>query len=158
VIEPLQKSDEIKQQWFFGNSTHVVDLAFYLGGTPKELSAYTSGSLPWHKRAAVFSGAGISVNGALFSYSADWTAPGRWGVEILTRKHRLILRPLEQLKAQNLGEVAIADIEIDDSLDREYKPGLYREVQAFLGMSPKEDMVLLREQSDVLEWYEKIIK
>ncbi len=28
---------EVKANWFLGNSSHVVDLAFFLGGKPKEL-------------------------------------------------------------------------------------------------------------------------
>jgi len=156
VIEPLKKSVEIKQQWFFANSTHVVDLAFFLGGDPVELSAYTSGSLSWHSRAAVFSGAGVSDIGALFSYSADWTAPGRWGVEILTKKHRLIFRPLEQLRIQNIGEVAITNVEIDDELDKRFKPGLYREVGDFLGTADGK-LMTLSEQCKALLWYEAIL-
>jgi predicted dehydrogenase len=157
VIEPLEKSAGIKQQWFLANSTHVVDLAFYLGGIPEKLSAYTAGSLPWHSRAAVFSGAGVSAAGALFSYAADWTAPGRWGVELMTRKRRLIFRPLEQLKAQAIGSVAVEDVEIDDALDRAFKPGLYREVSAFTG-AERDGLMSLREQCDVLPVYEAILE
>jgi len=36
-IEPLIKGKGVKERWFLGNSTHVVDLAFYLGGKPKEI-------------------------------------------------------------------------------------------------------------------------
>ena len=37
-IEKLNKVPGIKENWFLGNSTHVVDLAFYLGGKPKQIS------------------------------------------------------------------------------------------------------------------------
>ena len=50
-----------------------------------------------------FSGAGISISGALFSYQANWQSAGRWSVEILTKKNRLILCPLEELKVQKRG-------------------------------------------------------
>ena len=132
VIKDLKKSEEEKKRWFVANSTHVVDLAFYLGGTPKSIECFTSGGLDWHPSASVFSGAGITDTGALFSYHANWAAPGRWGVKVLTAKHRLILRPLEELQVQNLGSINIEKVELDDKLDKQYKPGLYRETESFL--------------------------
>jgi len=38
-IEPLKKVEGVKESWFLGNSTHVVDLAFHLGGVPKKISS-----------------------------------------------------------------------------------------------------------------------
>lgn len=132
VIEGLQKAPGVKENWFYVNSTHVVDLAFLLGGKPKHIKSFTSRGISWHPNASVFTGAGVSENGALFSYHANWEAPGRWGVEILTRKHRLILRPLEKLQVQNIGSVVVESVSIDDEIDVKFKPGLYREVKAFL--------------------------
>lgn len=132
VIEKLVKAQGVKENWFLGNSTHVVDLAFYLGGKPKEISGYTIGGLDWHPKASVFTGAGITENGALFSYQANWESPGRWGVEILTKKHRLILRPLEKLQIQNIGSVNIEFVELDCELDKQYKPGLYLQTEYFI--------------------------
>ena len=37
-IEKLDKKPEVFSSWFLGNTTHVADLAFYLGGKPVELS------------------------------------------------------------------------------------------------------------------------
>ena len=83
----------------------MVDLAFNLGGIPKELSSFTAGSLDWHPSAAVFSGAGISENGAPFNYRANWESAGRWGVEVLTKEHKLILRPMEKLQIQTCAQL-----------------------------------------------------
>jgi predicted dehydrogenase len=131
VIEKI--ADEIaKKEWFFANSTHVIDMAFFLGGTPKRLASFSAGGLKWHPTASVFSGAGESRSGALFSYHADWEGPGRWWVELVTRKNRYIFRPLEKLQVQALGSVAIQECEIDDRLDKEFKPGLYRQAEEFL--------------------------
>lgn len=131
VIEKLNKPEADLQNWFYANSTHVVDLAFFLGGIPAEWNAFAGGKLSWHTP-AVFAGAGITDNGALFSYQANWAAPGRWGVELLTAKHRLYLRPMEQLQIQEIGSVAINPVAIDDALDKQYKPGFYLETKAFL--------------------------
>ncbi|MFX1383491.1 MAG: Gfo/Idh/MocA family oxidoreductase [Promethearchaeota archaeon] len=126
------KDKSIKERWLLHNSTHVIDLAFYLGGVPDKIDCYTSGGFEWHPAGSAFVGAGITKRGILFSYHSNWDAPGRWWVEILTNQRRLIFRPLEQLKAQKRGSVAIDDIKIDDRLDIEFKPGLFRQVEAFL--------------------------
>jgi len=123
VIETLEKPKKVFENWFLANSTHVVDLAFFLGGKPKEICSYTSGGLKWHKSSSIFAGAGISESGALFSYQANWAAPGRWSVEVLTKKHRLIFRPMEKLQIQNIGSVATEEAEMDYSMDDKYKPG-----------------------------------
>lgn len=88
--------------------------------------------LSWYSGPTNFSGAGVTDSGALFNYAANWCAPGRWGVELLTDKHRLYLRPMEQLHIQQLGSVKIDKVEIDDSLDQQFKPGLYHQVECFL--------------------------
>ena len=131
VIETLDYSHNIFNNWFFANSTHVVDLAFFLGGEPQEISCFSAGELSWHKP-AVFSGAGITNKGALFSYQANWNAPGRWVVEVLTTKHRLYFKPMETLQIQEKGSVAIKPVEIDNQLDIDFKPGFYLQTKAFV--------------------------
>ena len=150
------KKDEIeKERWFLSNSSHVADLAFFLGGKPSSLSSYTSGSLKWHNSGAVFCGSGVTENGALYSYSANWDGPGRWGVDLQTKDTRLILRPLEKLQIQKKGSVAIEMADIDDSYDIDFKPGLYRMVNAFLG-NDKSSLCTLEEQIKAFDYYTKI--
>jgi len=156
VIEGLQKAPGVKEHWFLANSTHVVDLAFFLGGKPKKITSFISGGTSWHPSASVFTGAGVSEIGALFSYHANWEAPGRWGVEILTKKHRLILRPLEKLQIQNIGSVAIDAVEINDEFDLKFKPGLYRTVEAFFE-SKDNALARISDQMYNLIFYNKII-
>lgn len=131
VIQNLNKPKDDLENWMYANSSHVIDLAFFLGGNPVQMNCFTAGELSWHKPVA-FAGAGVTDNGSLFNYAANWAAPGRWGVEILTSKHRIYLRPMEQLHIQNLGSVAINPVEIDDHLDKEFKPGFYLETKAFV--------------------------
>jgi len=132
LIGNIGKAADIKENWLLANSSHVLDLAFFLCGSPKEISCYVAGKLDWHPSGSVFTGAGISKSGALFSYQADWGAPGRWSVEVLTREHRLIFRPLEKLQVQKIGEIATNEVAISDDLDRKFKPGLFRQVRAFV--------------------------
>jgi predicted dehydrogenase len=153
VIEPLKKLREVKDKWFLANSSHVVDLAFYIGGRPSTIQCNISGRLKWHPSASVFSGSGITQRGALFSYHANWEAPGRWGVEFLTKKHRLILRPLEILYIQSLGETESSRILIDDVLDQEFKPGLYRQVQDFVRNETHDLCSIYEHYSNVKTYY-----
>ena len=156
VISPLKKGEGEKEKWFLGNSTHVVDLAFYLGGSPKDLSSYTSGGLDWHPSASIFCGAGISNLGALFSYTANWESAGRWGVEILTKDHKLILRPLEKLRIQKRGSITANFVEdINYSLDDKFKPGLYIQTEKFLKNKFRE-MCSIREQAEAVKTYNRM--
>lgn len=131
VIEIADIDTKVKNAWVLANSSHVIDLAFFLGGIPKDISSYTNGGLPWHPRASAFVGAGNTKLGALFSYQANWLAPGRWGVEIMTPNTRLIFRPIEELHIQKHRSVAITKVKLDDDYDIRFKPGLYRQVEAF---------------------------
>lgn len=154
-IVDLEKAPGIKENWLLANSSHVIDLAFFLGGKPKTMTCYKAGALDWHPSGSIYAGAGISERGALFSYQANWEAPGRWGVEILTRKHRLIFRPLEKLQIQNIGSVAIQEVSLDDDLDSRFKPGLYLQVQAFLnGNYP--DLISIADHFSNVEHYQMI--
>lgn len=131
-IEPLPKAEGVKKNWFFANSTHVVDLAFYLAGKPKNWKSFSkSGKLNWHDKTN-FVGAGETEKGVLFSYISNWESAGRWGVELLTKNRRIYLKPMENLHVQQKGSIQVAEHEIDLSLDQNFKPGLYKQVEAFI--------------------------
>lgn len=132
TITPLHLASETKQNWMYSNSSHVSDLAFYLCGLPAEMAAFHGGGLEWHTNSARFSGAGVTEQGVFFSYHADWEAPGRWGVEVMTRKRRFIFRPMERLQIMPIASTAVEMVPLDYSLDQEYKPGLFLQTQAFL--------------------------
>ena len=131
VIENTEHPVEVKRNWMTANSSHVIDLAFFMGGEPVQMSSYTAGELNWHKPSC-FVGAGVTKKGVLFNYQANWNSPGRWAVEIQTPRHRIYLRPMEQLQLQDKGSVKVYPVDIDDHLDKEFKPGFYLETKAFL--------------------------
>lgn len=155
-IAPLVKAPGVKENWFLQNSTHVVDMAFFLAGTPTKLYSVTRGSLTWHNNGAIFTGCGETDKQALFSYHADWKGPGRWGIELVTKKHKLFFRPLEKLQAQDLGSFEIHDVKIDDDLDTKFKPGLYKQVQSFFGK--KDGLCTIEEQVENLKYYRQILE
>jgi predicted dehydrogenase len=143
---------------FLSNSTHVIDLAFFLGGNPREMSCYSK--IESHQfdddASRIFAGAGVSVSNAFFSYQANWTSPGRWNVEVLTSKHRLIFRPMEQLHIQKMKSVVIEKVDIDDALDMLYKPGLYRELEAFFSHNSGDRFLTIHDQIRQCAFYKRI--
>lgn len=145
----------VKEEWLWHNSTHVMDLAFYLGGFPEKISSFKAGTLDWHPRGAKYSGAGTTKDGALFSYMANWAAPGRWVVEVLTSQRRFIFKPLEKLQVQKIGSVAVEEFPIENEKDLNFKPGLYNQVQFFLE-NKESELVTLQQQKKNLHWYKAI--
>lgn len=156
VVEKVPQSAKIKREWFLQNSTHVIDMAFFMAGWPQKISALKSGGLKWHPAGAVYAGSGLTDKNALFSYHANWKSAGRWSIEVATSKTKLIFRPLEKLQIQNYGSMAIEEYPLDDKLDIDFKPGLYKQVGSFLGN--KKFLPTIEEQVNHLKYYEKIKK
>jgi predicted dehydrogenase len=146
VVTSVSNKD-VLASWFYANSTHVIDLAFFLGGRPSKLVSFVSGGLPWHPKGSVFAGSGVTEEQALFSYSANWEAPGRWGLEIMTKTHRLIFRPFEKLHVQKHSSVSIEPIEYDVSLDLNFKPGLFLQTRNFLEGGSHKNFVTIQEHA-----------
>jgi predicted dehydrogenase len=154
-IRELEGKKDIKAVWFLANSTHVIDLVFHLCGCPEDWQSWSSGSLEWHPASARFSGAGITDQNVLFSYFADWEAPGRMGLEVMTRKNRLIFRPIEQLQITRIGSVNVEPIVLDNKIDQDFKPGLYFQTKSFL-LKDRTHFCTLEDQVKHTEFYEKM--
>ena len=156
VIEQSDNPDEVKKNWMTANSSHVIDLAFFVGGEPKEMTCYTAGILSWHKPSR-FVGAGVTTKGVLFNYQANWESPGRWAVEFQTPLHRIYLKPMEQLQLQDKGSVKVYPVEIDGHLDKEFKPGFYLETKAFLEAINNNLCSIKQQNEHVNNIYNKIL-
>ena len=156
-IDSSKKLQAVLNNWFFANSTHVVDLAFHFAGKPTIWSAYSkSGNLEWHDK-TIFSGAGVTNKGVVFSYLSHWESAGRWGIELLTPKNRIYLKPLEGILIQQKGSVTLKNHVFDDSIDHEYKPGLFRQVEAFLNGDTSR-FINIQEQLEMsVDVYSKIL-
>ncbi|MDO4189451.1 MAG: Gfo/Idh/MocA family oxidoreductase [Lachnospiraceae bacterium] len=157
LIENDLHSVDIKQKWFLMNSSHVVDLVFYFAGMPEKIYALNAGALHWHDSSSRFAGCGVTKRGIMFSYNANWEAPGRWSVEILTNKHRLYLRPMEQLYIQERGSVLLNEIFLEkEPKEKECKEGLYKEVECFINKTDDGRFCSLQEQLSAMDIYEMI--
>jgi len=90
-------SAQILSRWGIANSSHVLSMAFYLIGFPKEMKCYQKNGFLWHKTGSIFVGSGISKRDIPFSYHADWNSSGTWSIEVMTKKRSYRLKPLEYL-------------------------------------------------------------
>lgn len=148
ILAATHIADATKANWFLANSSHVADLAFFLGGRPREMFSFKSGGCHWHPSGTIFTGAGVADTGALFSYCANWDAPGRWGLEIMTKNHRLIFKPMEKLQIQKQKSLAVEPVDLDYSLDTEFKPGLYLQTKYFLEDIKHPNFIEITRQSE----------
>jgi predicted dehydrogenase len=157
-IESLQKDRRVKENWLFANSSHVIDLAFFLSGQPVSLKARAQGYLSWHPAGSQFVGHGRLNGGGVFSYHADWGAPGSWSIEAMTKRHRLILRPLESLKLQPLGSFDIQNVVYDKTEnERNIKLGLREMLEIFCKNKTDINLPTLQEQAEHFKLYESIL-
>ncbi len=148
-------SKDVQEKWLHANSSHVIDLAFFLAGEPDNYVFYSGRNSNGQKD--VFVGSGITKNKVFFSYSSNWDAPGRWGIELMTDKHRIYLRPMEKVSIQELNSVMITELSIDDKLDIEYKPGIYLEVKDFLSDKPTNKLKTIKEQVESIKLYDEML-
>jgi len=150
-----QYTPEELERFVLCNSSHVPDTVFYLAGKPKVLNCETAGSLDWHPAASIFQGSGITEQGVLISYNANWESAGRWSIEVCLPGEKLILRPLEKLHVQHTGSLDIIEYKLENEhIDLDYKAGLYEEVKSFL--TKQNDLCTIAEQVQNFEWLYKI--
>jgi predicted dehydrogenase len=156
-VKGFNKTPFQLDNWFIGNSTHVVDTAFFFGGKPKEISSFVTSHLDWHKKGSIYAGSGITDKNILFSYHANWQAPGSWKLELLTNKNRYIFRPFEKLHVQQLKSMAIEKVDINDELDIQFKPGLFEQTRSFLFNTDfKPRLLAAKKAAEMMVIYEKM--
>ncbi len=157
TIDPNIYDSEALKKWIISNSSHVIDTAFSLIGIPKELNAFVGGkdAITWHPSGSIFTGSGISENDIPFTYHSNWEGPGRWAIEISTRKRRFYLKPMEKLQQQIKGSVQITDFEIEDQLDQEFKAGLFLQTKSFLNLDHS-NTIDIAQQIKTLSFYNLI--
>jgi hypothetical protein len=154
-VSKLELSNSVKNLWIIANSSHVLDLVFFMCGVPTTLNSSVSGHIDWHPSGSKFAGVGFINSHILFSYFADWESPGRWGIELNTKKHKFILQPLEELKIMDLQSFEIKKVKLNDYYDKTYKPGIYAQTLNFMRNSST-NMCTLDEQINQYKLFSKI--
>lgn len=119
------------ERWGIANSLHVISMAHDLIGLPKEMQTYRFGKLDWHPSGDRFVGAGITHENIPFSYHADWSSAGRWGIEIMTAQNAYRLIPLEKLYRCKKGTFNWEPVEITAAFS-DVKQGVAEEVAIML--------------------------
>lgn len=157
LIKDSNKTIATKQNWLVANSSHVIDMFISLCGIPKDICSFKAGFLDWHNNSSIFTGAGITNKGIPFSYHANWESAGGWGLEVFTKKRKLIFRPLERLKQLELGVAELAELDYDYSFDISFKPGLFKMVVAFLN-DDENNLLGLESHLENFSVYETILK
>ena len=128
-VEETNISMKLKEKWALLNSSHVIDLAFFICGNPKDINCETFAALDWHPRSAIMKGYGVTFLGIPFSFSSDWSSAGRWEINIFTKRRKFILSPLEKLKYIEKETVLIKDFEMSND---NFKHGFYKQIDSFL--------------------------
>lgn len=146
---------EVLDRWVIANSSHVLDLAFFLVGKPLEMKCTTIGSTDWHPEGAIFSGHGVGSRGIPFSYLADWSSAGRWSVELRSQSLRLLLEPLESVQDVDWMSGSRSSVDLGHFERADLKPGLFEMVKTFLNKDPS-DLCTLEEHSKMMSIYEEI--
>jgi predicted dehydrogenase len=135
IVKKLTKPPGVLDRWLLSNSTHVLDTAFFLVGKPRQMQCWFAGGLDWHLTASRYCGAGVTENGALFSYQANWSAPGSWALTVTTENYQLMMSPMERLVVKDRQGIEItipsADY-IDPCQSIKYKEGVREQNIAFL--------------------------
>ena len=142
---------QVLQRLIIANSSHVIDLAFYMIGLPElsQFQAMSVRSLPWHTSGSIFNGFGLTCKNIPFSYSSDWNSASRWSLEIFTPKSSYLLKPLETLSQVKKGSTQTTNIPSTSTLDSDFKPGLFLQCDAFLNHSLQERLSTIEQYRDL---------
>jgi len=112
----------VVKNWMFANSIHLIDYAYIFGrGIIEKVSVMTGWNLS-HKHNVVSAKMQFS-SGDLVYYRALWGMPGPWLCAITTKKIRLEMSPLENLKVQESGSRQKTSVKLS-SIDKDFKAGL----------------------------------
>lgn len=65
---------------------------------------------------------------------------------------------MEKLQMQKLNSVSVEEYEIDDALDKEYKPGLYKQTESFLKKLDDGKKITIQEHLKHTEIYAQMEK
>ena len=110
-VEKSRKSEDVKKHWILANSSHVIDLAFYLLDYDIKFDAFSfarSGSIGWHPTGRFFHASYLSENINL-TFDSSWNGSGGWSIYIADSQCDYTLQPLEKLTVTKKGEVTEFD-------------------------------------------------
>ena len=118
---------DISENWIYANSTHTIDLLRNFGGEVKNINALKN-SL--HEIKGDQFVASIEFDsGAIGTYTSHWFSPGGWSVKLYGEGITVEYCPLEE------GVWVDTNFQVNkiipDDVDTKYKPGFYKQMEAF---------------------------
>ena len=121
-------SRDLRENWIYANSTHTIDLLRFFGGKIKNINMC---SKKYKQKNGDQFVASIEFNsGSLGTYTSHWFSPGGWCVALYGDGITVKFNPLEK------GIWINTDFKeheiIPDKKDISYKPGFYRQMEAFI--------------------------
>jgi len=128
-FSPLQIAKMI-----FGNSLHGLDLLTFIAGPVPHPHVLTQDLGHWFRWQMHLNG--VSDRNVLVSYQSTWDSPGRWRLTFCARNRRYTFAPLEACMVAERGNPYDRLIE-PDLTDRRFKPGYYKQAEAFITMIEK---------------------
>lgn len=153
-LRELGHPPEVLERWLIANSSHVLDLAIFLGGFPTDITNSPQGELSWHPSASRFSASGKTEKGSELIFCADWNQEGCWSLRISAGGRTFEMRPLEELY-----EIIPASHErtqlFSPAPGEPIKPGFIRQARQFLS-DDRTRLCSLSEQIRNLQLYEAI--
>lgn len=153
-LRELGHPPAVLERWLLANSSHVLDLAIFLGGFPTILSNFPRGRLPWHPSASKFNASGKTENGCEVIFRADWDQEGSWSLRISAGGRTYEMRPLEELHElvpENLERKKL----YSSTPEEHIKPGLIEQARHFFS-SDTTRLCSLRDQIRNMQLYEAI--
>lgn len=129
-IENRGIPQKIRENWIYANSTHTIDLLRLFGGDVKKINAQKNNVK--EKNGDQFVASLEFDSGSLGTYTSHWFSPGGWSVKLYGVGVIVEYKPLEKGIWINTDfrkhEIA------PDEVDLKYKPGFYRQMEAFMKM------------------------
>ena len=108
---PYKKnSNKIKNNWFYANSIHMIDLLISFGRGKifkiKKLSNFSLKKKNYYICEIFFSSGDIAL------YKCAWNLPGDWALNITTTKIKYSLSPLNKIFYQDLNSKKMSEIKL----------------------------------------------
>lgn len=124
-------TDKMLQNWIYVNGTHTIDLLRFFGGEPRNISAIVHSRI--EKKGDQIAAIMEFDSGAIGNYSAYWYSPGEWRVVLFGDGVTVEFKPLESGRWID-EDFKVTEI-IADEVDVKFKPGLYRQMEAFVRLA-----------------------
>ncbi len=119
--------DDLLDRYFYINGIHLLDTMCHLAGIPVATDAVVR---TFAERRNAYDALFRFSSGAVGHYSGQWYAPGRWALDLFAEDLRITFPRMEEAVIQRTGKDP-EPLPLDE-WDRKFKPGFFRQMQAFV--------------------------